>query len=135
MSNTIIKKRAQILTLILVLSVFVTFATTKIIGRKVDRAYLQYPSIFLNIPRGALTEDTEISAEMVMEDGRVCFISGPYGIVYQWFLDYQKLFPGKVTGEQHRIRFREESEKRTHPPDEWLERRLVIRELRDSKRI
>jgi hypothetical protein len=77
MLNTILRKRAQVLVLILVLSVLVTaataFAATRIIrakkGGKIDVA----PGVSLVIKPGGLAEDAVVSAYMKVKRNRICF--------------------------------------------------------------
>jgi hypothetical protein len=85
MLHTIVKKRAQILALSLVLSVLLiaatAFASTEVIGKEGGRIYLS-PTAYLDVPCGALEEDTVISADMVKEKKLTSFYFGPSGTVF-----------------------------------------------------
>ena len=87
MLDTIVKKRIQALTLILVVSVFLTTTTahaaTELIdaekGGKIEIA----KGVWFVVKAKTLKADTLISAEMVKDNGRVSFIFGPCGTVFR----------------------------------------------------
>lgn len=77
MLNTILRKRAQVLTLILVISVLVTaataFAVTSIIEAKKGGKIGVAPGVLLVIKPGGLEEDAVVSANMKVKGNRTCF--------------------------------------------------------------
>ena len=81
MLNTTIKKKTQILGLILVLSILLiattAFARTKLIKAGRSGTIVMDAGVKIKIPRGALLEDTLISAEMEVTSDQVRFIFGP----------------------------------------------------------
>ena len=83
MLNTILRKRAQVLALILVLSVLLTataaLAATKLIIAKKGGTVNIADGMELVIPPKALVEDTFISADVKHKRDRVIFSFGPDG--------------------------------------------------------
>lgn len=83
MLNTILRKRAQVLALILVLSVLLiaatAFAATELIRAKRGGTVDVAPGVSLVIKPGALEEDTVISANMRVKRDRITFRFGPRG--------------------------------------------------------
>lgn len=77
MLNTILRKRAQVLALILVLSVLLTattaLAATKFIRAKSGGTITIAQGVKLVIRPGALEEDTIISADMIQKRNRTLF--------------------------------------------------------------
>jgi hypothetical protein len=83
MLNTILRKRAQVLALILVLSVLLiaatAFAAAEYISAKKGGTVDVAPGVSLVIKPGALEEDTAISANMKAKRDRISFQFGPSG--------------------------------------------------------
>lgn len=81
MLNAILRKRAQVLSLILVLSVLLivtsAFAATKFIKARSGGVVRIDRGVRLVIRPRALEEDTVISANMIQEQNRICFHFGP----------------------------------------------------------
>lgn len=77
MLNTILRKRAQILALILALSVILVaataFAVTEIIKAKKGGRIDVAPGVSLVIKPGGLAEDAMVSATMKVKRNRICF--------------------------------------------------------------
>ena len=83
MLNTILRKKAQVLALSLVLLILLTattaFAATKLIKAEQGGKINIDKGVKLVIPRRALAEDTVISADMIQKKRRVYFNFGPDG--------------------------------------------------------
>lgn len=81
MLNTILKKRAQALAVILILSVLLTattaLAATKFVKADKGRVIHIAPGVKLVIPPEALEEDTVVSADMEKTDDYIDFYFGP----------------------------------------------------------
>jgi hypothetical protein len=86
MLNTILRKRAQVLAAILVLSVVLiattAFAATEYIKAKRGGIVPVAPGVSLVIKPGALAEDTVISANMKVKRNHISFCFGPSGTVF-----------------------------------------------------
>ena len=83
MLNTILRKRAQVLAVILVLSLLLiaatAFAATKYISAKKGGTVDIAPGVSLVIKPGVLEEDTAISANMKVKRNRISFSFRPSG--------------------------------------------------------
>jgi len=87
MSNTMLRKRIQVVALILVVSLFLavtaTLATTKLIKAKNGgKLNIASGEAKLVIPPGALEEDTVISADMIEEGEYIYFQFEPDGLTF-----------------------------------------------------
>jgi len=105
MLSKIPKKKAQVLTLTLILSVLLittaTFAVTKVklIKAKNGGVIAIGEGIQFRVPAGSLKENTEISVEMVEKDDYVEFTFGPSGIEFAEGNPAQLCITWKALGE------------------------------------
>ena len=83
MLNRILGKKFQILVMVMALLVIVTatvaLATTKLIRAKGGGVINVARGVKLVVKPGSLEEDTEISADLVDEEERICLYFGPDG--------------------------------------------------------
>jgi len=86
MLDTIVKKRAKVFAVILLLSVLLAAATALAASRFIDAdkggvIHIAW-GISFKVPPNSLEEDTVISANMVIDRKRVCFDFGPDGTTF-----------------------------------------------------
>ncbi len=86
MLNTILRKRAQLLVMILVISMLMiattSFAATKLIKARTGGVLRIDNGVRLRIPPRALKEDTVISADILREEDRIVFDFTPDGLIF-----------------------------------------------------
>jgi hypothetical protein len=86
LSDTILKKRTQILALILVVSVLLTattiLAATKFIEAKKGGVIRIARGVCFRVPPNSMEKDDTISADVVLEKDRVCFYFEPDGTTF-----------------------------------------------------
>jgi len=86
MLHTFLRKRAHVITLIVVLSILLTamtaLAASKLIVAKKGGTIDLAPGVKLVIPPKALEEDTVISADMRVKKKRITYDFGPSGTVF-----------------------------------------------------